>query len=284
MEIIKKRSYYYLKHSYRKGKRVVTKEKYLGSNIPKDIEKIKDDFLRETKKELYEKLMRIKNSFKKEWRKYPASVRKELLIDFSVNFTYNTNAIEGSTVTKEETEDIIKRKISPNKPIRDVQETIRHSRAFLEMLNEKKDLTLSLLLKWHKEIFQESKQDIAGSLRDYNVRVGDYRCPDWQDVKSLMKDFFRWYKENKKKEHPVELAAMAHYKFVKIHPFGDGNGRIARLIANFVLNKHRFPLIVVEYKNRKSYYRALKKANKEEYEFTKYFVRRYLSTYKNYLE
>ncbi|MBW2983885.1 Fic family protein [Candidatus Woesearchaeota archaeon] len=284
MEIIKKRNYYYLKHSYRRGKRVVTKEKYLGSDIPKNIEKIKDDFLRETKKELYEKLARIKNSFKKTWKKYPDSVKKELLVDFSVNFTYNTNAIEGSTVTKEETEDIIKRKISPNKSIRDIQETIRHSRVFLEMLNEKKDLTLSLLLKWHKEIFQESKSDIAGRLRDYNVRVGDYRCPDWQDVKNLIRDFFIWYNKNKAKEHPVELAAMAHYKFVKIHPFGDGNGRIARLIANFVLNKHRFPLIVVEYKDRKSYYRALRKADKEEYEFTKYFVRRYLSMYKDYLK
>ena len=282
MEIVNKEGYYYLKHSYRKGKKVVTKEKYIGKNIPPNIEKIKYDFLRETKKELYEKLSRIKNKYKKEWRRYPASVKKELLIDFSVNFTYNTNAIEGSTITKEETEDLIKRKIAPNKPIRDVQETIRHSKTFLQMLNEKKDLNLMLILKWHKEIFQESKPDIAGKLRDYNVKVGDYRCPDWQDVKGLMKGFFKWRNENKNKEHPVELAAMAHCKFVKIHPFGDGNGRIARLITNFILNRHRFPLIVIEYKNRKSYYKALRKADKEEYEFVKYFIRRYLGIYKKY--
>lgn len=284
MEIINKNGYYYLKHSYRKGKEVVTKEKYIGKNIPVDIEKIKYEFLKESKKELYEKLGRIRKNYKRKWREYPASVKKELLVDFSVNFTYNTNAIEGSTITKEETEDLIKRKIAPNKPLRDVQETIAHSKTFLQILNEKKDLNLTLVLKWHREIFDESKPDIAGKLRDYNVRVGDYRCPDWQDVKNLMKDFFEWYNENKNKEHPVELAAIAHYKFVKIHPFGDGNGRIARLIANFILNKHRFPLIVVEYKNRKSYYRALRKADKEEYEFTKYFIRRYLSVYKEYLK
>jgi Fic family protein len=284
MEIIKKKNYYYLKHSYRKGRKIITKEKYLGKAIPENIEKIKSGLLRETKKELYAKLSRIKNNFKKEWRKYPLSVKKELLIDFSVNFTYNTNAIEGSTITKEETEELIKRKIAPNKPIRDVQETVRHSKTFLQMLNEKKDLSLTLILKWHKDIFQESKQDIAGKLRDYNVRVGDYRCPDWQDVEKLMKDFFKWYKESKNKEHPVEFAALAHYKFVEIHPFGDGNGRIARLIVNFILNKYRCPLIVIEYQNRRSYYKALKKANKKgDYEFVKYFIRRYLNKYKKYL-
>lgn len=284
MEITKKRGYYYLRHSYRKGNKVITKEKYIGKVIPQDIEKIRSEFLKETKKELYNKLNRIKNNFKKEWKKYPHSVKRELLIDFSVNFTYNTNAIEGSTITKEETDEIIKRKIAPNKPINDVQETINHSKVFLEMLNEKRDLSLDLILKWHKNIFEQSKPDIAGKFRDYNVRVGDYRCPDWQDVKSLIKDFFIWFNKNKNNKQQVEFAAEAHYKFIRIHPFGDGNGRIARLIANFILYKNHFPLMVIDYKNRKSYYKALKKADKKgENEFVKYFSRRYLSRYKRYL-
>ncbi len=284
MEVIQKKGYYYLKHSYRKGKQVITKERYLGKSIPANIDKIRFDFQREIKKELYDRLNRIKNNYMKEGKKYPVSVKKEVLVDFSVNFTYNTNAIEGSVITKDETEDIIKRKIAPNKPIRDIQETIRHSKTFLKILNEKRDLSQSMLLRWHKEIFDDSKHDIAGKLRDYNVRVGDYRCPDWQDIRELMTEFFKWYKENKNKDHPVELAAMAHCKFVKIHPFGDGNGRIARLIVNFILSKKRFPLIIIEYKNRRSYYKALEKADRDEYEFTKYFVRRYLRTFREYLQ
>lgn len=284
MEIVKKKDYYYLKYSYRKGRKVVTKEKYLGKEIPENIDDIKKGILTELKRELYEKLNRIKNNYKREWKKYPPSIKKELLVEFSVNFTYNTNAIEGSTINKEETEDIIKRKIAPNKPLRDVQETINHSRAFLKMLYEKKDLNLSLLLTWHKEIFIDSKPDIAGQLREYLVKVGDYLCPDWQDLKELMKDFFQWYNKYKKEMHPVELAALAHYKFVKIHPFGDGNGRIARLITNFILNKKDFPLMVIEYKNRKSYYNALKKSDKEgEIIFVRYFTRRYLARYNKYL-
>jgi len=83
----------------------------------------------------------------------------------------------------------------------------------------------------------------------------------------------------------VELAALAHYKFVKIHPFGDGNGRICRLITNFILYKKGFPLMVIEYKNRTSYYKALRKSDKEgETIFVRYFVRRFLAQYKIYLK
>jgi Fic family protein len=283
MEIIKKKDYYYLKHSYRKNNKVITKDKYLGKEIPHKIEEIKKEFLKEIKKDLYLKLNKIKNNYKKEWQKYPESIKKELLIDFSVNFTYNTNAIEGSTINEFETEELIKRKITPNKPLRDVQETINHSKTFLDMLNGKKDLSLTLILKWHNLIFQDSKQDIAGKIRDYHVKVGNYRCPDWQDVKNLLKEFFVWYNKNKEKEHPVELAAQAHYKFVKIHPFGDGNGRITRLITNFILYKKQFPLMVIEYKNRKQYYNALRKADKGEEEiFVRYFIRRYITKYQKH--
>jgi Fic family protein len=281
MEIIKRKNYYYLKHSFRSKGKVITKEKYLGKKIPKDIEKIKNNFLKKTKTELYNKINKIKNNFRKEWIKYPKSIKKELLVDFSVNFTYNTNAIEGSTITEEETEELIKEKISPNKPIRDVNETINHSNIFLNMLNEKKDLNLSLLLKWHKDIFKQTKEDIAGKLREYSVKIANYRAPDWQDLKKLLKEFFEWYNKNRDKENPVELAGRMHYKFEKIHPFGDGNGRIGRLIINFILHKYHYPLFVVEYKRRRSYYRALKK---DEEGFVKYFMRRYLSHYKKYLK
>lgn len=281
MRVIKKNNYYYLKHTYRAEGKLITKDVYLGKKIPKNIEKMKKHFLNEIKKPLFENLNNIKKNFSKEWNKYHYSVKKEYLIDFSVNFTYNTNAIEGSTINQYETEEIIKRKIAPNKSLRDIQETINHSKTFLDMLNEKKDLNLSMILDWHKSIFMESKSDIAGKIRDYHVKVRNYICPDWQDLSRLLKEFFSWYNKNKKIEHPVELAALAHYKFVKIHPFGDGNGRISRLITNFILHKHNFPLIVIEYKNRKSYYKSLRKADKDgENIFVKYFVRRYLAQYK----
>jgi len=83
----------------------------------------------------------------------------------------------------------------------------------------KKRLSLDLVLLWHKEVFQETKPDIAGRIKEYPMRVGSWRAPDWQDVDSLMKEFIRWYDKNRQIMHPVELAARAHYRFEKIHPF-----------------------------------------------------------------
>lgn len=232
------------------------------------------------KHEDYYYLDTIKKNFLKEWKRYPQSVKKEMLIDLSISFTYNTNAIEGSTITLEETEDIIKNEISPNKPLRDVQETLNHSKVFFKVMNEKKELSKQLILQWHEEIFKDTKQDIAGKLREYLVQVGDYVTPDWQDLEKLIKGFFEWHNKNKKTVNPVELAARSHYKFEKIHPFGDGNGRIGRLIIAYILRRNKYPLLIIEYKKRKAYYRAL---NKSENDFVNFFFRRYISAHKRYV-
>lgn len=271
--------YFYLQHSFRKGKRVVTKERYLGKNIPQDIEKIKRQLENEYKKDMYKKLEKIKKNFQKEWKTYPKSIQEKEKEEIAIAFTYNTNAIEGSTITLEETREIVQDKIAPNKPLRDIKETEAHYKVFLDMLNKKEKISISLLLKWHKEIFQETKEDIAGKFRDYLVRVGDYRAPDWQDVGRLMNDFIKFL--NHAKMNPVELSARSHYKSEKIHPFGDGNGRIGRLIMNHILWCSKYPMLIIEYKKRKSYYKALQR---DEDGFVKYFLRRYLSVHKNRIQ
>ncbi|MBI2137938.1 Fic family protein, partial [Candidatus Woesearchaeota archaeon] len=235
------------------------------------IEQIKETFLRKILNEdAFLKLEKIKKNFRHHWEKYPESIKKKILIDFSIDFTYNTNAIEGSTITKEETEDIIKKKISPSKPLPDVLETIAHSKVFFIALNEKKPLSEKLILNWHHELFKETKPDISGKIRKYLVRVGDYTAPDWQDVPNLMMDFFSWHSKNRKTMHPVELAARSHYKFEKIHPFGDGNGR----------KNGGYPMLIIDYKKRKSYYHALRKT---ENDFVNYLIKRYLSRHKEFL-
>jgi len=283
MRIIKrkkgKEEYYYLQHSFRKGAKIITKEIYLGKEIPKDIEKIKGEFKEQFQKELYEKLEKVKKDFQKEWKRLPESAKEREKEEIAIAFTYNTNAIEGSTITLEEAREIIQDKISPNKPLRDVKETESHSKVFLDMLEKKEKITNELLLKWHREIFGETKSDIAGKYRDYLVRVGNYIAPDWKDIKNLMKSLLEY--TVKEKINPVELAAIVHYRFEKIHPFGDGNGRIGRLVMNHILWHFKYPMLIIEYKKRNSYYRALQK---EEEDFVKYFIRRYLAVHKKRLE
>jgi len=270
------KKYFYLQHSLRKDKKVITKEKYLGIEVPDNLEEIKSLFRKEMQQDINKKFETIKKNFQSEWRKIPESAKEKELEEISIVFTYNTNAIEGSTITLEEVREIIHDKISPNKPIRDVRETEAHSRVFLQMLKKNEKITKELLLQWHQNIFGETKFDIAGRFRDYLVRVGLHLAPDWQDVENLMKDFVEFIDKNKKM-NPVELAGRAHYQFEKIHPFGDGNGRIGRLLMNFILWHNGYPMLIIEYKKRKSYYKALQK---DEEHFVSYFIRRYLTIHK----
>ncbi|MCH7568844.1 MAG: hypothetical protein IIA87_05480, partial [Nanoarchaeota archaeon] len=105
MRIIKrkkgKKEYFYLQHSYRQNGKVITKEIYLGTEISKDIEKIKSEFMKKLKLKLYKKLEKIRENFQKEWRKLPKSAKEKELEELAIDFTYNTNAIEGSTITLE---------------------------------------------------------------------------------------------------------------------------------------------------------------------------------------
>jgi len=279
MRIIKRKKgneeYFYLQHSFRKNNKVITKEKYLGKNIPKNIEEIKEQMKEDYKKEVSKRLKKIKENFQKEWNKLPKSIQEKEEEEIAIAFTYNTNAIEGSTITLNEAREIIHNRIAPNKSLKDIRETEAHSQVFLQMLKKKEKITIKLILRWHKEIFGETKQDIAGKFRNYLVRVGDYIAPDWQDVEKLMRQLINSI--NKTKINPVELAAKAHYRFEKIHPFGDGNGRIGRLLMNYILWHSKYPMLIIEYKKRNLYYKALQK---NEEQFVNYFIRKYLKIHK----
>jgi Fic family protein len=272
------KKYYYLENSFRNNGKSLKKEKYLGTSIPKDIDKIKNEFLKELSRDLLDKFDKIRTDFVNEWKRIPESAKEKQKQEISIAFTYNTNAIEGSTITLEETRGIIHDKIAPNKSLRDIRETEAHSRVFLQMLDKKQEISGKLILEWHKDIFGEVKEDIAGKFRDYLVRVGPYLAPDWQEVEQLIKDLISFEKKSKEKMHTVELAARMHYRFEKIHPFGDGNGRVGRLLMNYILWNSGFPMLIIEYKKRKAYYKALQK---DEEGFLKYFFRIYLKVHKS---
>ncbi len=279
MRILKRKKgqkeYFYMQHSFRKKSKVITKEKYIGTEIPKNIDEITSQLKIELKEDIYQKLEKIKKHFQAEWKSLPPSVKEKELEEIAIAFTYNTNAIEGSTITLEETREIIHDKVAPNKPLRDVKETEAHSKVFLQMLKNKERISKSLLLEWHREIFQETKSDIAGKFRDHLVRVGTYLAPDWQDIEKSISELIKFIENSK--SNSVELSAKAHYKFEKIHPFGDGNGRVGRLLMNHILWHADYPMLIIEYKKRKPYYKAF---HKDEEGFLAYFLRRYLAVHK----
>lgn len=284
-----KQDYYYLVHSFRKGKKVQKKQKYLGKQIPKNIEEIRKQFISEIYKETWlQKIDKIKKNFSKEQKIMPESAREKELESFMVKFIYNTQKIEGSTLTLKETANLLEKGITPNeKPIRDVKEAEAHKKVFYNMLGYEKDLSLQICLFWNKTLLEETKPDIAGKIRNHQVTISmsKFRPPMPAELDILLKEFFDWYSQNKKKLHPLELAALAHLKFVTIHPFADGNGRISRIMMNFILSKHNFPLLNIEYKKRSSYYNALERSQvkKQDNTFIQWFFKRYLKEYQRYL-
>lgn len=282
MKVIKRKKsnkyYYYLKHDFRRDGKVVTREKYIGKTIPVDIDKIKREFRKEIQPELYQRLESIKTGFQKNWGKLPLSIKEQQKEELAITFTYNTNAIEGSTINEAEVRAIVLDKESPAKSLRDIHEAEAHNDVFLEMLERRTPISNKILLRWHKNIFNHSKPEIAGKYRAYNVRVGSHIAPDHREVKKLMNQLVRFINEEIDNINPVELAAIAHYRFEKIHPFADGNGRIGRLLMNHVLWFSGYPILIIEYKKRNAYYRALE--NDEE-RFISYYHRRYLAVHKS---
>jgi len=288
-KIIDKKTYYYIEHSYRKNGQVLKKEKYLGTKIPKNIDKLKKDLLLELYEELwYKKFDIIKDNFKKNQKKMPKSIQEKELETFAIKFTYTTNKIEGSTLTHRETALLLEKGITPaNRPIEDIKEAEQHREVFYDMINYDRKIDISTLLLWHNKLFQYTKIDKAGKIRTYPVGISGSRHipPEPFEIDLLLKEFFVWYNQNKNKMHPVHLAALVHFRFVSIHPFGDGNGRITRLFMNYVLHKNGYPMSIIDYSKRDSYYNALEMSNVKNDEgiFTLWFFRRYLKENMIYL-
>ncbi len=272
-------AYFYLQHSYRRDGKVITRERYLGKRIPENIEEAKAQLLHEAQDSIIEKLEKIRSEFQKEWQTYPKSVKERELWEITIAFTYNTNAIEGSTITLEETRVILEDQVAPNKPLKDIRETAAHAKVFLQMLKEQTQIPQAVLLKWHEEIFRETKPDIAGIYRQWPVKVGPYLAPDWQTIEKSMEQLIKFI--DKSTLNPVELATRAHYIFEKIHPFGDGNGRIGRLLMNHILWKKGYPMLIIENLKRKNYYKALQQS---EEGFRNYLVRKYIATHQRFLK
>jgi len=282
------REYFYLQHTIRTSKGVETRERYLGARLPANIDEVKRDFLTEIYKERWYPLLDgIRANYLKEQRRMPRSASQKQARSFSVRFTYDTTRIEGSRLTYRETADLLERGLSPRaKPIEDIKEVEAHDRVFREVLECEKDLSLRVILLWHKRLFEETKPDIAGKIRAHQVAISGSRFmpPSPVEVQPLLREFFRWYNRNKSSLHPVELAAGVHLRFVTVHPFADGNGRMSRLLVNFVLQRRRFPPLNIAYEDRRSYYNALERSQVKKVDsvFILWLFKRYLKEYSTY--
>ena len=224
-------------------------------------------------------------------RPLPPQAVEKLRQQFNIEMTYNSNAIEGNRLTLKETFLVINEGLTiKGKSLKDHLEAKDHYEALnylYESIEHNKNHTLSevFIRNLQKLVVRETDPQYAGTYRASNVIItgSDHNPSDASEVPVLMRDLMVWVRGNKKKLHPIELAALLHHRLVFIHPFFDGNGRTARLAMNIVLMQAGYPLVMVLKNDRRRYYDALSKADKGKLvpfvQFTAQAVERSMNMY-----
>lgn len=184
---------------------------------------------------------------------------------FAVKYTYDSNRIEGNTLTLQETHLVVNEGLTiGGKTMREHLEAVNHYEAIdwmSQLATEKVDIDKRVILDLHRLILKTIDSDNAGKYRSVPVRISgsDHIPPEPFLVEKLMEDFFFFYQAHKSILHPVVLAAEMHERLVRIHPFIDGNGRTSRLLMNLILLSHGYTIVNLkgDVASRMTYYQAL---------------------------
>lgn len=230
----------------------------------------------------------IDEIYKKWLSLLPLSDKKQaqLARKFTVEYNYNSNHIEGNTLTYGQTELLLLfGKVSGEADMKDCEE-MKASNVGLKMITEevkeKHPLTETFIRQLHHTLLREDYTvytTLQGGIQSsYVVHAGRYKTrpnsvitrygerfeyASPEETPALMHDLVQWYNyaESNGNYTAVELASLFHYRYIRIHPFEDGNGRIARLMMNYILSRHGWPMIVVRSRNKHSYLEALHQAD-----------------------
>ncbi len=217
-----------------------------------------------------QKLLVSIESKKRELDKYrplnPAIVQK-LREQFALEWTYNSNAIEGNTLTLHETEIVLTHGITiGGKSVNEHLEAINHREGIVyieQMIQKKVEISEEVIKKLHYLVLKSINDEEAGYYRRHNVRIVGAHLIPAQAIKiaDKMEMLIAWYQANKYQIPVALLAAQMHYRLVCIHPFIDGNGRVSRLLMNMILMAYGYPPAIILHVDRRKYYRVLNEAN-----------------------
>lgn len=183
---------------------------------------------------------------------------------FKIELTYTSNAIEGNTLSRQETALVIEKGLTvQGKSLREHLEAVNHYQALIfiaQLAGKKKDQICEAdILKIHQLILNRIDDENAGCWRRVNVRIAGSRVvlPNSVKIPQLMEEFISWLHQTK--ENLVKIAADCHFKFVSIHPFTDGNGRTARLLMNLILMQAGYPPAIIRKEERLKYINSIEK-------------------------
>lgn len=199
-------------------------------------------------------------------RPLPKYTLKSLREKLFLEWTYNSNAIEGNTLTMNETKVVLEGITVGGKTLREHLEVINHHDAITyveEIVQKKETLSEWQIKNLHRLVLKGIDDEYAGVYRKEQVFISGAKHipPAHFLIPEKMEQMMSWYHKEGIDLHPVERGAMLHAIFVGIHPFIDGNGRTSRLLLNLEMMKDGFPPVVIKVENRLAYYEALDNAH-----------------------
>ena len=216
---------------------------------------------------LYEKLTVLKQS-----RPLPGIALQKIKESLTIEWTYNSNSIEGNTLTLRETQMVLQEGITvKGKSLREHFEAKNHEKAIdylYSLVDESYTLRSIDILSLHELVLRMIEDEFAGRIRNGGVRItgANFVPPNANKVSDLLDELIDFINANPLSLNDIELATVFHHKLVWIHPFFDGNGRTVRLAMNILLMRKGFPPAIILKNDRKKYYEALNQANSGNYQ------------------
>jgi Fic family protein len=218
-------------------------------------------------------------------RPFEGEMLKQIRDYYRIGLTWSSNAIEGNTLTESETKVLLEDGLTiGGKPLKHTFEAIGHAKAYDKMftLLKGKMITEKDVLTMHKLFYENIEPKYAGKYRDIDVFISGSKYPvaERHMIRADMNSLFDWIKSERSKLHPVRFAAQLHKRFVFIHPFKDGNGRIARLLMNTALIQDGYLLAVIPPVLRQEYIELLEKAHINDKPFEQFVAERVIESEK----
>ena len=299
---IKGKKYLYAVHSVRLENGKVAKlskrvnEKKITPKLEKFFEEKKQQILKKTAiscfetnnvftKEQIAKLEQTKQEYKKIVSKLSKKQLQDLFDRFTVNFTYESNALEGNSLTLKDVAIVLFEKMLPkNKDLREVYET-KNSREVVDLVLKKKfRIKEEAIIKMHRMLVKDMEIE-TGYKRLPNFLLGrkvDTAAPE--KVKTEMDKLLEWF-HKEKKMHPLQKAALFHGRFEKIHPFDDGNGRVGRFLINIGLVNEGYAPLIIRKSQRIAYLKCLEDFdNGYKTNLERFFLEKYKKTFEKFFK
>ena len=309
-------TYIYLDKSIRLGKKVSKISKFIGKKgdftrkqLREEMkkfsleinEKTVDLLINEVKNKSFEypldlheirKIEEMNLKYKEIRRSLNTKDWQDIKKRFVANFVFESNALEGNSLTlKNFSEIVFENKIIASADLREVYDAQNSYVVFSELLNSKREITEEFIINLHKRIMKRI-DDRTGYKKIPNILLGrNIELVSPEKVSREMNKLINWYSQNKMKLYPLELAFKFHHKFELIHPFADGNGRVGRMLMNYILIKEGYYPIIIRKNHRQRYLKALNAADLNKYvplmgfgiEKAKETYRKFFEMYYNYI-